>query len=173
METECRIPSRKRTCWSFDIRVLCRRHERRTRAKLVCCQSWFAFIVKSSSATLHQEHSIESRWHLKNPPIPVFVGNLKRWQVHNLSLVDCAQIDRTCCDPFMSHFKVFGSYGSLFWTGMVLRNCGEKLQPASTASSWADHRQLVFFASCIQDDKHTFQLDFKAKPFDKLDMIQS
>ena len=74
---------------------------------------------------------------------------------------------------FMSHFKVFRSYGSLFWTGMAFRNCGEKLQPASTASSWADHRQRVLFASCIQDDKQTFQLDFKAKPFDKVDMIQS
>lgn len=73
----------------------------------------------------------------------------------------------------MSHFKAVGGYGSLFWTGMALGNCGEKLQPASTASSWADHRQLVLFASCIQDGNETFQLDFKVKPFDKPDMIQS
>ena len=85
METECRIPSRRRTCWSliFESYAVCMNGK--TRDKLVCCQSWFAFIVKSSLATLHQEHSIESRWHLKNPPIPAFVGNLKRWQVHNLN----------------------------------------------------------------------------------------
>ena len=158
----------------FDIRVLCRMHERRRgiNGSVVNLDSL-------SLSSLHWQHCIRSILLrvADTSKIHPFQHSSEIWNVGRcttwMSLVDCAQNRQNMLWSFMSHFKVFGSYGSLFWTGMALRNCGEKLQPASTASSWADHRQLVLFASCIQDDRQTFQLDFKAKPFDKVDMIQS
>lgn len=138
METECRLPSRKRTCQSFDIRVLCRMHERRAR------QNWSVVNLDSLSlSSLHWKHCIRS--------ILLRVADTSKvhpfqysWEIRNLNdpCPPVLKIDRTCCDAsclISRPLEAMAVYSGRGWPWEIVErsyNLHRPHHPELTTGSW-------------------------------------